>query len=55
MNDNVKIELLKYPTEEDWLLVKKCAFVTVGKDSEVPPTFEWKKKFLQQIIPLSEN
>lgn len=46
MNDNVKIELLKYPTEEDWLLVKKCAFVTVGKDSEVPPTFEWKKKIL---------
>lgn len=46
MNENVKIELLKYPTEQDWLMCKKCTLVTVGKDSERPATMEWKKKLL---------
>lgn len=41
-----KIELLKYPTESDWMLAKKCTLVTVGKDSEKAPTLEWKKKLL---------
>ena len=25
-----KIELLKYPTDDDWMLAKKCTLVTVG-------------------------
>lgn len=41
-----KVEILKHPTEEDWMLCKKCTLVTIGKDSEKPPTMEWKKKIL---------
>ena len=41
------VEILKYPTEEDWMLCKKCTLVTVGKDSENPPTEEWKKNILK--------
>lgn len=25
-----KVDILKHPTEEDWLLCKKCTLVTVG-------------------------
>lgn len=42
----MKVELLKYPTAEDWLWAKQCALYTVGKDSEVPPTMEWKMRSL---------
>ena len=47
-SDNPKweIEVLKYPTEEDWILCKKCTLVTIGKDAVQPPTLEWKKKLL---------
>lgn len=43
----MQIELLKYPTEEDWMLCKKCTLVTVSKNSEKPPTEEWKRKILR--------
>ena len=41
-----KVEILKHPTDEDWLLCKKCTLVTVGKDSNKLPTAEWKHKIL---------
>ena len=41
-----KVEILKRPTDEDWLLCKKCTLVTVGKDSNKLPTAEWKHKIL---------
>lgn len=41
-----KVEILKHPTEEDWMLCKKCTLVTVGKDSNKAPTDEWKHKIL---------
>lgn len=41
-----QVEILKHPTEEDWMLTKKCTLVTIGKDSDKPPTMEWKKKLL---------
>lgn len=41
-----KVEILKYPTEEDWLLCKRCTLNTVGKDSAKLPTDEWKHKLL---------
>lgn len=44
--DNVKVEILKYPTEEDWMLCKTCTLVTIGKDPVLPPTQEWKHKIL---------
>lgn len=34
----MKVEILKHPTEEDWMLCKKCTLVTVSKDSNIPAT-----------------
>lgn len=42
----MRIELIKKPTEFDWLLVKNCALNTVGKWSNKPPTDEWRAKIL---------
>lgn len=42
----MKVEVLKHPTNEDWLLCKKCTLVTVSKNSNVAPTDEWKSKLL---------
>lgn len=42
-----QVEILKHPTEDDWMLCKKCTLVTVGKDSDVPPTDDWKVKMLK--------
>ena len=44
--ENCEIEILKHPTEEDWVLCKKCTLVTIGKEPVAPPTMEWKKKIL---------
>ena len=41
-----KVEILKHPTEEDWMLCKRCTLNTVGKDSTKLPTDEWKHKLL---------
>lgn len=41
------VELIKYPSEEDWMLCKKCTLVTVGKTPITPPTAEWKKSILR--------
>lgn len=43
----MKVEVLKHPTEDDWMLCKKCTLVTVSKDSDKPPTDEWKRKLLK--------
>lgn len=42
-----KVELLKYPTEEDWKFCKECTLNTVGKKSLSAPTDEWKVKLLE--------
>lgn len=34
----MKVQIIKYPTVEDWLLVKKCTLVTVGKETDKPAT-----------------
>ena len=43
----MKVEIIKYPIEEDWLLVKKCTLVTVGKETNKPPTEKFKKDLLR--------
>lgn len=43
----MNVEIVKYPTVEDWLLVKKCTLVTVGKETEVPPTEKFKRDLLR--------
>ena len=45
--DKIKVKLLEYPTEQDWLAVKQRAFVTIGKYTEIPPSKEWKHKILE--------
>lgn len=51
----MKIELLKYPTNSDWMMVKRCALVTVGKEAVTEPTMEWKRKILEARHSLSVN
>ena len=43
----VEINILRAPTEEDWMYVKKAAFRTMDKDTDKPPTLEWKKRILK--------
>lgn len=43
----MKVEVIKYPTEEDWMLVKKCTLVTVGKETDTPPTEKFKMDILR--------
>lgn len=43
----MKVEVIKYPTAEDWMLVKQCTLVTVGKEAKQPPTDEWKARMLR--------
>lgn len=49
------VELLKYPSEEDWKWVKTCTLNTVGKKALTAPTAEWKKKLIEsEHSPLRE-
>jgi hypothetical protein len=41
------VSLLKYPTEDDWMMVKRCALVTVGKAPVKAPDFAWKQSILK--------
>ena len=41
-----KVEMLKYPTDEDWLFCKQCTLNTIGKTTTTLPTDEWKEKLL---------
>lgn len=45
--NSIKVEIIKYPTDEDWLFCKQCALNTIGKDSNKIPTEEWKRKILK--------
>lgn len=45
-NQSFTVDVLKHPTDEDWMLAKICTLVTVGKTSAKPPTMEWKRKLL---------
>ena len=45
----MKVELIKYPTEQDWLWVKTCTLNTVGKKlrSKSQVDSDWKIKLLE--------
>lgn len=49
MDSNIKVEVLRHPTEEDWQWVKKLALNTMGKnylmDKEM--SLDLKKKYLR--------
>lgn len=44
----MKVNLIEYPTEKEWLEVKRRALVTIGLNKiKTPPDFEWKQKILR--------
>lgn len=43
----MKIEVLKYPTENDLFWVKQCTLNTVGKSTTKAPTEEWIKRLVE--------
>jgi hypothetical protein len=44
----MKIELIKYPTEQDWAYCKTCTLNTVGKKIvNTQVSSEWKRKILE--------
>lgn len=43
----MKVELIKYPSAEDWMLCKQCALVTVGKNAVTEPSIGWKHDILE--------
>ena len=45
--DKIKVEMIKHPTDEDWLFCKQCALNTIGKSSTKLPSSEWKEKILK--------
>ena len=47
MEDKIKVEMIKHPTDEDWLFCKQCALNTIGKITATLPTNEWKEKILR--------
>lgn len=43
----MKVEMIKHPTDEDWLFCKQCTLNTIGKTTTTLPTSEWKEKLLK--------
>lgn len=43
----MKVTLLKYPTDEDWALARRCALVTMGKTPTKAPDLAWKRAILR--------
>lgn len=43
----VTVNLIRIPSEEDVLLCKKCAFVTIGKGTEKQPDSEWLHSIME--------
>lgn len=43
----MEVHIIKTPTEQDWMEVKRRALVTVGKNPVTPPDNEWKHKILK--------
>lgn len=42
-----KIEMIKHPTDDDWLFCRQCTLNTIGKMTTKLPTDEWKVKLLE--------
>lgn len=43
----VTINLIRFPTEQDVMLCKMCAFATIGKETEQHPTNEWLHSIME--------
>lgn len=48
MSEKTKITLLRWPSDDDWLEVKRRALVTVGKSpGTMPPGNQWRRRILE--------
>ncbi len=43
----MKITLLEFPMEKDWIEVKRRAMITIGKTEFAPPPFRWRRDILE--------
>lgn len=43
----MKVKIMKYPTDADWLFAKQCTLTTVGKETEKPPTEKFRREILR--------
>lgn len=43
----MKVEMIKHPTDEDWLFTRQCTLNTIGKTTTKLPSDEWKVKLLE--------
>ena len=43
---HIEVNLIEYPTDKDWMEVKRRALVTIGKEPVNPPTEEWKQRII---------
>lgn len=43
---SISVEIIKHPTDEDWMWCKTCTLNTVGKKVVNAPTDDWKKKLI---------
>ena len=47
MKEEIKVEMLRYPSEADLAWVKTCTLNTIGKKTTKTPTEEWLKKLIR--------
>ena len=43
----MKVEILRHPTDHDWMRCKALALGTEGKEPTTPPSDEWKRRILE--------
>lgn len=43
----MKVELIGFPSEQEWMEVKRRALVTIGKKPVNPPDTQWKHEILE--------
>ena len=43
----MRVDLVRTPTEDDYLWCKQCTLGTAGKETETPPTKEWLHRLLE--------
>ena len=41
------VELIRFPSDEDWKFAKECTLETVGKTAVTPPDERWKRRILE--------
>ena len=47
VTEPITMRIVTAPDEKTWMDVKRAAFRTMDKDTETPPTFEWKKRIIR--------